>query len=856
MKTMLEHEHSFSLLDFYRVRQKAAEYCLSSEGRETYLRSLPMTRPEDLERIRGDIGFFLRRLEEGYLPVQDFPEIEMCVRKLGLEGSSLELDELYALGIWSKRADSLVLGNVRADLSSPVPDSLSEFLMPGRALGEEGGGKPNLRFDPDQVALRWAEWSLEGIFSASPSLQDVQKIIFSILTQDGELRDLPELRKIKDAIARANKDLVAITDSYRYDPELKSALQSTEATQRDGRTVLAVRANFRGRVKGIVHEVSSTGQTVFIEPSALVDKNNELVQLNARLAGEIMRILREATELLRALRLKIHAARLAVSLVDLRLARALQARREELNFAEICDSGITLWRARHPLLGRKAVPVDVAIPDGTRTLIVTGPNTGGKTVTLKTLGLFALMHQSGMGLPAAQGTKFQIFDGVYADIGDEQSIDQSLSTFSGHIKVISDLASRAGTMSLVLLDELGAGTDPEEGCAIAMGLLDHFIALGSLTIATTHHGILKNYGYTRPACLNASMEFDSTKLASTYRIVMGVPGESRALEIAAQTGLAPGIVAAARKYLDEERTDVGQLIISLSEKHRELERLERDRRRRLKEAAEDQRKADLAALRVRQKELELKRHGAGELRQLLSESRKTLENLVKELRESGAEGVNVREVKAFLGNLADSAAATREKVENEDLQVREALRRFESEDGEDGNSPTPEKAQKTRKAPGEEKISLKDGAEVLVLSTGKRGRLLRRLGSKRWSVEIGSIRMNLSEEDLKPMAASKVEQPRYDVELKGADGEGAARAVFELDLRGYRLQEALGAVERQIDAASLSGLSLFSIIHGTGEGVLGAGIQGYLKQNPTVEDFHFARPEEGGYGKTVVRLKI
>jgi DNA mismatch repair protein MutS2 len=281
----------------------------------------------------------------------------------------------------------------------------------------------------------------------------------------------------------------------------------------------------------------------------------------------------------------------------------------------------------------------------------------------------------------------------------------------------------------------------------------------------------------------------------------------------------------------------------LSEKHRELERLERDRRKRLKEAAEDQRKADLAALRVRQKELELKRHGAGELRQLLTESRKTLENLVRELRESGAENVNVRDVKAFLGNLADSADSAREHVDQEDSQVREALKRFESE------------AEEREISPEKGKISLREGAEVLVVSTGKRGRLLRRLGSKRWSVEIGSIRLNISEEDLKPMAASKVEQPSYDVELKSSDGEGSPRAVFELDLRGCRLQEALSAVERQIDAASLSGLSLFSIIHGTGEGILGAGIHGFLKQNPVVEDYHFARPEEGGYGKTVVRLK-
>ncbi len=863
MKTMAEHEHSFALLDYYRIREAAAEYCLSPEGKSSFLLSLPLVDPEALARLKGDIGFFLRRLEEGYAPAQEFPDIDSAVRKLAVEGASLALEEFYALGIWARRADSLIQANAaslsRGEKVVQPSESLEGFLHPGihshaaAAEAEEDESRPSMGFQPEETARRWADWTIPEILGSAPSLQDVQKIIFSILSPEGELRDLPELRRLKDAIAKANRDLGAIADSYRSDPEIRAALQSSEATQRDGRTVLAVRANFKGRVKGIVHEVSSTGQTVFIEPAALVEKNNELVQLAARLNAEIMRILREATLELRSLRWRIRAARISVALVDLRLARALQIRREERILAETCESGLTLWRARHPLLGRKAVPIDVAVPDGIRTLIVTGPNTGGKTVTLKTLGLFALMHQSALGLPAAQGTKFQVFDAVFADIGDEQSIDQSLSTFSGHMKVISDVAAKAGSSSLVLLDELGAGTDPEEGCAIAMGLLDHFIALGSLTIATTHHGILKNYGYTREACLNASMEFDSTRLAPTYRIVMGVPGESRALEIASQTGLDGRIVAAARKYLDEERTDVGELIVSLSEKHRELEKLERERLKRLKEAAEDQRKADLAALRVRQKELELKRHGVGELRQLLAESRKTLENLVKELRESGADGVNVKEVKSFLSQLAQSADSERESLERQDTDFKEAARRMESP-GPDPVAPTGKRNAKGKTASSVESF-FREGAEVLILSTGKKGRLLRKMGGRRWSVEIGSVRMTMPEEDLRPFGMPKAEAPRYDVELKAGAGEGGPRAAFELDLRGYRLQEALSAVESQIDAASLSGLTLFSIIHGTGEGILGAGIHGYLKENPAVEDYHFARPEEGGYGKTVVRLK-
>jgi len=820
MDVLKEHEHSFRLLDFYRLRERTAEYCQSQEGRAALLESLPVVDRVILERLDEDIRALVVAMERADTPSRTFPDISAGVRKLSVEGTVLEIEDLLALGMWAGNFDALSA-------------LLAGFRLPYRSLGAEEEEALEKRlacgFDPSCSSAWWAEYSTKMLLDRSPKLQGVYKTIFEIITPEGEIRDLPELRRIRDSIARANKDLVTIADSYRNDGELRQALQSGEPTQRDGRTVLAVKANFRGRVKGIVHEVSATGQTVFVEPVALVDKNNELVQLTAKLASEILRILRETTENLRKYRDMLVIARNCLGFLDMRLARAVQCRREELQLAETCERGITLWRARHPLLGARAVPIDVDIPDDTRTLIVTGPNTGGKTVTLKTLGLFALLHQFAVGLRVAQGSSFPIFDGVYADIGDEQSIDQSLSTFSGHMKVISGIVRDATSRSLVLMDELGAGTDPEEGCAIAMGLLDHFIERGSLTIATTHHGILKNYGYTRPGCLNASMEFDSTKLAPTYRIVMGVPGESRAIEIAGQTGLEPAIVEKARHYLDEERTDVAVLIRGLSEKHRELELLERERRARLKEAAEDQRKADLAVLRVRQKEMELKKHGVAELNRLLSESRKTLENLVRELRESGISTDRTKEVKEFIASLADSVTAGQKDIRAEEERHLPA-------------------------AP--QKLALEKGAEAVIRSTGKKARLLRAAGPGTWLVEVGSVRLTVRETDLSPAESGAVKPPSYDVELNTSPGEPGYRASFELDLRGYRLQDALSAVERQIDAASLQGLTLFSIIHGTGEGILGAGIHGYLKSSPVVADYHFSRPEEGGYGKTIVRLKV
>jgi DNA mismatch repair protein MutS2 len=819
-------DHSLKLLDFPRIREYCADYCLSSEGRELMLSSLPSADPEIVARVKREVAIIAAHLEQSELPAFGFPTLGELSGKLGVQGLALNLEEFFALGLWAREYEKLL-------------SWLGRILLKQEASLKSAPGS-----DSANPHTLWAHAPFGELRAEAPRLQSVVRIVFDLLTPEGELRDLPTLRSIRNAMAKINRDMGAIADSFRSDPELRAALQSDEPTQRDGRTVLAVRANFRGRVKGIVHEVSSSGQTVFVELAPLVEMNNELVQLDARYKAEVARLLREATDELRKHAVAVAGARTSLALLDGRLARAIHCHRDGGVLAESCDSGLTVWRARHPLLGKKAVPIDVCLPENVRTLIITGPNTGGKTVTLKTIGLFALMNQFCLALPAAQGTKFQIFDAVFADIGDEQSIDQSLSTFSGHMKVMSQIVASASSRSLVLLDELGAGTDPEEGCAIAMGLLDHFIDTGSLSIATTHHGILKNYGYTKPGCLNASMEFDPAKFSPTYRIVVGIPGESRALEIAAMIGLDGRIVARAKTYLNEERTDIGELIRGLNEKHRELEKLEAEQRKRIREATEDSRKADLATLRVRQREVELRRHGLSDLSQLLDQSRKTLENLVRELRESGAPTDKTKDVKNFLSELAAS-------VDRQYAVLAEDEKRLASSVETDSVQETMAGSQ----------VLLSEGAEAMYKPFRKRVRLVRALGGERWLVEVGSMRIAANASDLSPAPPKSAAPgssgiPVFDVELapRGED-PGSTRASFELDIRGFRLAQALTTVEKQIDAACIQNLSLFSIIHGTGEGVLGKGIQDYLRNHAAVAEYHFARPEEGGYGKTIVRLK-
>ena len=785
---MKMNERTIDLLDFRRVREDVAAYCRSEEGQASVREALPDSNPERVEAAKARCRAISALFEEGKaLPGGTFPPISDFLPVLSKEGTCLEQEELYALALWSE-----------------AYGELKDFLSKADSK------------------------DLVGQTENAPDLAEIPRIVFRVLARDGTLADLPELRDAQSRIRRVNSEIERITASFFQDGDLRSMLQSDLPTQRDGRTVLAVRANFKTKIRGIVHEVSDTGRTVFIEPESLVRKNNELVEAEARYRQEVFRILKETTARV-SLRLEdIVQARTACAVFDDLWSRARYSHLSRGTFAVSCPAGLTLRKARHPMLGSKAVPIDLEIPEDVRTLVITGPNTGGKTVSLKTVGLLCLMNQFGLAVPAQEGTRLPVLDGVYADIGDEQSIDQSLSTFSGHMKAISGIVQSATARSLVLLDELGSGTDPEEGCAIAMSLLDHFIKAGCLTIVTTHHGILKNYGYTRTGVLNASADFDKNTLSPTYRIIMGIPGESRALEVAARNGLPTAIVAGARKYLAEERTDVAAMIQGLSEKRRELEGLQEEQRRRIQAAKEEQRKADLRALQLRQREAELREQGIGELKRLLSESRRGLENLVREIREGELTPEKTKAVKEFLGSLEAEVQAQKDRYEE---GYGEAALKIHADVSE---------------------ADLREGTPVLIGTARQRGRLIRRAKKGYWLAEVGSLRLTVPEADLVPCREEAALPPK--VLLDPGVGRGS-KAVFELDIRGFRLGEALKAVEDQVEAASLASLNLFSIIHGTGEGILGRGIHELLKNHPAVQDYYFARPEEGGFGKTVVHLK-
>ncbi|MBU0936334.1 MAG: Smr/MutS family protein [Spirochaetes bacterium] len=814
-------DHILQQLDFTRIRTAVAGYSLSDEGRQRVLASRPHTDPAMVNDLKSKVQALCQMFDEGHIaPHCNFAPIEQPALIVSKAGTALEPEELLALGLWTESYQLL---------------------------------KKWLHFvRHDQLRQRLQE---------APDCGAIAEISFRIMNKDGTVRDLPELREIRRHIQKLHADIERTTQAFFQDETMRSALQNDVPTQRDGRTVLAVRAGFKGRVDGIVHEVSGTGQTVFIEPRSLVQMNNALIEEESRYQRELLRILREATAKIHVHHPALAEARELCALLDSLYARARYSALTKGIFVEQRQAGLELFHARHPILGSKAVPIDLRIPEETRTLIITGPNTGGKTVSLKTAGLFVLMNQFGLAIPAVEGSGLPIFDGVWADIGDEQSIDQSLSTFSAHMKNMSAIVAASGPRSLVLLDELGSGTDPEEGCAIAMALLDHFIDKGAMCLVTTHHGILKNYGYTQPGVLNASVDFDKNTLSPTYRILLGIPGESHALDIAASNGLPAALVSGARNYLQDERTDVSAMIKGLMDKHHDLDKLRREEKVKLQKALDEQRKADLKELQLRQKELELRRVGVQELKQLLSESRKTLENLVREVREGELTRDKTQAVKEFLarldaevGKAGDDLAAGELELRREISERQEAEQQAEVAAGlQRVKTPGQSKKSKTATAPaaGQTAPCLQEGAAVLVLPARRRGIVLRTAKKGKWVVETDALRLTVDEHNLE--LVPNLPESSTKISIEGAAMAGR-RAVLELDLRGMRLQEAVHALEEQLDAALLQNILLFSIIHGTGEGILQQGVRDVLSRTIAVKDFYYARPEQGGHGKTIVHL--
>ena len=867
------HQKTLEDLAYFRIRDSIAGFCAGEESRELLKTKLPLTQTDKIEELKTLSREWERILNaktnaaiKGWEPVHSF------LKFLKVEGTTLEQNQIFA-----------VFQFVNSALSAEEAINLASKTLSVKHL-----------------------LSLCQTMSLS-ELRAVQNEISRVLDKDGQLKDLPALREIRANIARIHAEIAGALKKYTSDSSLSSVLASNVPAFRADRQVLAVKANQRTRISGIVHEVSSSGQTIFIEPDEVVRKNNELIQEEFHLQSETRKIFTELTAKIAPYAENIRTSLKILIKLDQTCASARWGIQNSCTYALSCvqDDGSTLppalIEARHPLLGEKAVPIDMKFLDGKTVLIITGPNTGGKTVSLKTFALFALLNQTGFPLPAKEGTRLPVFNSLFADIGDEQSIDQSLSTFSAHMKNIAAAVKRADEKSLVLLDELGSGTDPQEGGAIGMAVLDQLIEAKAFVLVTTHHGILKNYGYTNDSCINASVDFDSSTLSPNYRLLMGVPGESHALDIAKRSGLLAATVEKAKSYIKSEQADVSTLIKGLTEKHAQAAKLEKEAKSRERLLAEKELKFQQKMLRLQERELEIKEREQRESGIFVSETRKKLENLVRTLREGEITREKTLSVKQFLSELTGQVEESEKSLEEEKLRLEkqkaelEEKIRNESVRAENGmliskagskhektsskksrkklsntealalakNTYTQEEADKLSALAGSSFVTkmreftgpleFAEGAEVLHRLTKTRGTLINMTKKGVWSVQLGSIRMEVKEKDLELVKPSSV-KATVSVEL-AADAAGQAKPVFELRLLGMREEEAIKALARQLDLCQIHSFKNFSIIHGKGNGILQQSVQNYLAQYPAVKDFHYASPEDGGFGKTYVELE-
>ncbi len=667
---------------------------------------------------------------------------------------------------------------------------------------------------------------LGALAEAMSSLPELRERLREVVDDEGKMRDTatPELARLRRALREGERELRERFEKFLRNPANQKLLQETLVTQRGGRMVLPVRQEARSQVPGVVHDQSASGATVFVEPLWAVEAHNRLAMLESKAERERERILirlsgwigGERELLLETLTLY---AELDFILAKGRLSLAWRAVEPKLN-----ENGyLRINAGRHPLLSGEVVPISLELGQEFRTLVITGPNTGGKTVTLKTVGLFSLLAKAGLHVPAGEGTVLAVFPGIYADIGDEQNIEQSLSTFSGHLKNIIGIIEKLLPGSLVLLDEVGAGTDPTEGAGLAMSLLEYFHARGAVTVATTHYSQLKAFAYVTEGMENASVEFDVASLRPTFQLLVGVPGQSNAFAIAARLGLPGEIIDRGRAFLSQEETRLEEVVADLVASRRRLEisseKAEQDRR---------EAEATLARLRrdeeiLRQKKQEILDKARAEALDIVTGAKKEAKRLIKELRRLSAQAGPPEPAR-----LEQVAAPVLELEE----ELRAALFRFS------------EKGSLCRE-------ELVPGREVLVNSLKRTGVIIQ-VHEHMVQVQVGAMRINVEPDDLLPARPPQKEETPAVTGLPLFAGKDV---LPEISVRGLTLDEAILAVDNYLDEAVLAGLREIRLIHGKGTGVLRSGLREHLKKHRLVASLRAAHQHEGGLGATVVQLK-
>lgn len=780
-------------MEYHKIIDQLVKYSQTPLGKRSAESLLPVSELDDVKRMlqATDEAFTVDRLK-GAPAFGGIVDITPSVKRARI-GGTLNPHELYGIATTlegSRRVKRYISG-IHEDEPVELLFTLSDMLSEQKPL--------------EEAIKRCIDETAEVLDSASTELAQIRREL-----RGGEVR----IREKLDSMIRSTS--------------VSKMLQDQIITIRGDRFVIPVKAEYRSHFGGIVHDQSGSGATLFIEPESIVAMNNKLRETRLREEREIEIILQKLTALVgEQSELMLYDSDVLGQL-DFIFAKARLAREMKASLPRMNDRGfIKLKKGRHPLIPmEQVVPIDVELGNQYTSIIVTGPNTGGKTVTLKTIGLLSLMAMSGLFIPAEDGSQMCVFDAIYADIGDEQSIEQSLSTFSSHMTNIISILSRMTPKSLVLLDELGAGTDPAEGSALAIAILEHIHAQECRMVATTHYSELKAYAYERKGVINASMEFDVNTLSPTYRLLIGVPGRSNAFAIAERLGLPGQILDYARGEVKEEDQRVEHMIASLEE-NRTVAEQERDKAEKLRRELEALRKRHEEEIsKFEQQKDKLTQKAEEEALAIVAKARKESERIIDELRKLAMEeGASVKEHKL--------------------IAARKQL---------DEAEPTVSRKSGAGRKPAKPPRTIEPGDEVMVFSLNQKGHVVELSGSKEAVVQLGIMKMKVSLDDMELIGSAPANKPaqRTVTNVKRTRDDSVRS---ELDLRGANLEEALIEVDRFIDEAYLGNLGQIYIIHGKGTGILRTGISEYLRKHKHIKSYRLGNYGEGGTGVTVAELK-
>ena len=777
-------------LEYDKIKHKIAAHTVTEIGKKLVERMRPQTDASKIEELLTDTqdGADVLRLKGG-IPLPQLVDIKAQLKRLKI-GATLNGTEL-----------AMIARVLRA--TNTVKAFFRDLLN-------------------DEVVLQ----HLYDLNDQLETLPTVAKRLLISIESDGHVTDdasslLKSLRRqIKNTEAEVRDKLSKLTHGNKA-----KYLSESLVTIRDDRYVIPVKAAERHQFDGVVHDQSASGQTIFVEPQVIVDLNNRLKQEEAAERQEVHRILKELSALVAPYTAELSQNSLILGQMDFINAKAAYAHDLNASLPEVSvENDVYLRKAWHPLLDpQTVVKNDIAIGKDYQAIVVTGPNTGGKTITLKTLGIIQLMGQSGVFIPTDEESRIGVFDGIYADIGDEQSIEQSLSTFSGHMKNIVNILNHITAKSLVLFDELGAGTDPQEGAALAIAILDAVGAIGSYVVATTHYPELKAYGYERPQTINASMEFNSQTLQPTYHLLIGIPGRSNAFDISRRLGLSDTIIQAAQQLIGEDSQDLNKMIADLVKKRHDAEEKQAFFKEHLKEAESLHHDLEQGFTKFEDQKDAMLEKAKQHANKIVNEAKQKSTQIIAELRKMRNQSNNIKE--------------------NKLIEEKTKLNKLEQ----------PLNLKKNRvlwQAKEKKKLHVDD--DVLVKSYGQRGTLIRKLGDHAWEVQLGILKMKIDCDDLEKVKPEVKPTSYSGVSVKRSASSGLSTT---LDLRGQTKEEALMSVDRYIDSALLAGYPSVTIIHGKGTGALQQAIKQYLSNNKAVKSFKYAPPNAGGDGATIVTFK-